>query len=291
MSSRSIPTPAHQAAVAIVELINSSPRSPRIEEIEAVIAGAFFGGPAPAPSPLLAKAKAIMARKDAVVRTIGRLLDGPEFDDGEAELTRLQAELEDLEAEIPSPPQSFGDLVVRAEIARYGADVRKDGTMAEAGDDDVFVGPAARLVEAVLQMGASSHGPPLMSPAHAEHFREWRRVIDQHMREFANPDEAGKTRAEIEAEEARMGAHMDVITNLIMRIYAVPARTWGDVALYAQAFVWCYWPGLDLHGPEAQSQLEGGPSSEIEDHDIAKLLEAVFAVAGIGHFAEGGRHA
>jgi len=129
-----------------------------------------------------------------------------------------------------------------------------------------------------------------MSPAHAAHYREWRRLIDHHMREFENFDEAGMTPEQIKAEEARMGAHMDVITHLMMKIREVPARTWGDVALYAQAFCWQYWPGTDAEGPKMQSQLEGGPSSEIEDCDLAELLGAIFTVAGIGQFAEGRRH-
>ena len=51
-------------------------------------------------------------------------------------------------------------------------------------------------------------------------------------------------------------------------------------------FAWQYWPGVDFEDAEARSQLEGGPSSEIEDDDLAKLLEAIFSVAGVGQFAE-----
>jgi len=136
----------------------------------------------------------------------------------------------------------------------------------------------------VLQFGGGS--PAAMSPAHAAHHHEWRGLIDEHMREFENINEAGMTKAEIEAEEARMGAHMAEIEALSERIWAEPAQTWGDVVLCARAFSWKYWAGVDLDGPDAQAQLEGGPSAEIEDDDLASLLGAIFSVAGIGHFAE-----
>jgi hypothetical protein len=68
---------------------------------------------------------------------------------------------------------------------------------------------------------------PAMSPAHAEHYLEWRRLLAEHVREFENVDETGMTPEEIEADEARMGSHMGVIDLLIERIFDVPARTWG----------------------------------------------------------------
>lgn len=40
-----IPSPVQEAAAEIVRLINSSPRSPRVEEIEGVIAKAVSSGP------------------------------------------------------------------------------------------------------------------------------------------------------------------------------------------------------------------------------------------------------
>jgi hypothetical protein len=54
-----------------------------------------------------------------------------------------------LEAEIPNPPRCYEDLVARAEVARHGGDVL-GGKLIETESEDVFVGPAARLVEAVL---------------------------------------------------------------------------------------------------------------------------------------------
>jgi hypothetical protein len=68
-----------------------------------------------------------------------------------ARIDQLEGDLEELEGQIPNPPQSLADLLAWAEIARAGADIRKDGTMAETTERDVFTRPAARLIEAVLQ--------------------------------------------------------------------------------------------------------------------------------------------
>jgi len=141
-------------------------------------------------------------------------------------------------------------------------------------------------IEAMVARVVSSD-PAAMSPAHAEHYQEWRRLIDHHMRVFGDPDEDGKTMAEIDAEQARMSAHMQIIDALKARIFAVPARTWGDVMLYARACCWEYWAAIDPEGPDARRWLDDGPQC---DHDdaiaLAKLLEAIFSVAGIGRFGE-----
>jgi hypothetical protein len=149
--------------------------------------------------------------------------------------------------------------------------------MAEAKSKDVFLRPAARLVDAVLRFGGSGNALA-MSPAHAAHYSEWRRLIEEHLREFPDRGEAGMTKAEVEDDEARLSAHMDIIGALQTRIFAVPAQTWGDVMLYAEVFWWHYWAGVDLEGPDAQSQLEGGPMSIVRDEDLAKLLGAIVRV-------------
>jgi hypothetical protein len=129
-----------------------------------------------------------------------------------------------------------------------------------------------------------------MSPPHAALYQEWRDLIDKHIRDFENPDEAGMTPAEIEADEARMSASIDTIDALKASIFAVPARTWSDVMLYAQAACWEYWAGIDPEGREMRSGLDDGPQSDHADSvALAKLLEAIFTVAGVGHFATGGR--
>ena len=146
---------SEEAAAAIVALINSSPRSPRQDEIEAILARIM---PAPATdvpiSDLRIRLRKAMANSDAALQRASRLL-GAEFDIAEAERVQWGDEIAAMEKEIPNPPRCFEDLVARAEIARYGGDV-VDGKLMEAEDEeDVFLGPAGRLIEAVLQFSRS----------------------------------------------------------------------------------------------------------------------------------------
>jgi hypothetical protein len=102
---------------------------------------------------LAAKIRETGARTDALCHVLGKLRPGPKFDAMEKDVEALHNEIRELEAQIPNPPQSFMDLVVRAEIARFGADRNKSGEMAELTSEDVFEGPAARLIDAVIQFG------------------------------------------------------------------------------------------------------------------------------------------
>jgi hypothetical protein len=123
-----------------------------------------------------------------------------------------------------------------------------------------------------------------MSPMHAAHYWEWRTLIDTHMLQFgAIADEAMPSDA-AKAEEARMAEHMEIIDELAARIFSVPARTWGDVALYAEVASWMHWSGIDPEGAEAPAQLDAGPMSRgrAPDAALAKLLLAIFSVAGVG---------
>ena len=151
----SIPQPeslsAPEAAAAIMALINSSPRSPRQEEIEAIVAKVLPSGTAPA-TPLLTKIRETAARLDEAFDVQGKVKPGdPVEEAAQARIDQLQGDLEDLEGQISNPPQSFADLIAWAVIARTGADLRDDGTMGECQERDVFLRPSARLIEAVLQ--------------------------------------------------------------------------------------------------------------------------------------------
>ena len=147
---------SEEAAAAIVALINSSPRSPRQDEIEAILARIM---PAPATdvpiSDLRIRLRKAMANSDAALRVASRLPPGAECDLAEAERAQWLDEIAAMEAEIPNPPRSFEDLVARAEIARYGGDVVAGKLMEAEDEEDVFLGPAARLIEAVLQFSGS----------------------------------------------------------------------------------------------------------------------------------------
>jgi hypothetical protein len=279
--SRSI----QDAAAQIVALINSSPRSPRQEEIEAILTR--IGPTAPTDAPPVGELRLRLHNAEAgydEALAVAAKTMGPEFKAAEAQQVAWGEEIAALEKEIPSPPRRYEDLVARAEVARHGGDVI-DGKLMEAeNDEDVFLGPAARLVEAVLQLGGA--GPAAMSPTHAAHYQEWRALIEEHARRFPSGEEDGKTPAEIKAEEARMSEHMEAISRLACRIiHEEPVRTWGDVALRAQIFFWIYWPGIDPEAAEAPAQIAAGPMSVVEGHDIAMLLEAIFSVAGVGQFA------
>jgi hypothetical protein len=143
-----------EAAAAIMALINSKPISPRQEEIEAILA--CFGpalAAAPPISDLRMRLRKAMARSDAALQAVGSLPQGARFDLAEAALNQWEGEIAAMEKEIPHPPRSFEDLVARAEIARHGGDV-VDGKLMEAeNEEDVFVGPAARRLDGVVQVG------------------------------------------------------------------------------------------------------------------------------------------
>ena len=139
-------------AAAIMQLINSKPTSPTQAEIEAVLARAV-SPPAPATSPLLAQIRDTARRLEEAFDVYGKIKpNDTEEPAAQAKIDQIENELEAMEGQIPSPPQTFTDLLAWAEIARAGADIRKDGTIAETSERDVFQRPAARLVEAVLQM-------------------------------------------------------------------------------------------------------------------------------------------
>jgi hypothetical protein len=120
-----------------------------------------------------------------------------------------------------------------------------------------------------------------MSPEHAEHYREWRHLIEEHVREFYGPEPDAD--AEIKAEEARLAEHIRMVDDLA-RILATPAQTWGDVLLYAQVCSWANCAGTDPEGPDAAEAMASGLNSQgrLCDLSLVKLIEAVSSVGGIG---------
>jgi hypothetical protein len=141
-----------EAAAAIVALINASPRSPRQEEIEAIIAKHATSAAAPA-TPMVAEIRDTVARLDEAFAVLGKVrpTDKASEEAAQARVDELQDRLEELGNQIPDPPETLADLMAWAEIAKAGADLRADGTIAETTHMDIFIRPAARLVEAVLQ--------------------------------------------------------------------------------------------------------------------------------------------
>ena len=199
---------------------------------------------------------------------------------------RWEDEVAALEAEIPNPPRCYEDLIARAEVAFHGGDVVGGKLMEAECDEDVFIGPAGRLIEAVLQFGGVKTRALVMSPANAAHFRVWRCLIEVHVREFENVDDEGKTEAEIKDEEARCEASLDEIDAVSEAILAEPARVWGDLVPCAQVVCWRQWPGIDPEGEDAREQMEAGTmgSGDLVDEAVTKLLKGIFALAGVGLF-------
>jgi hypothetical protein len=108
---------AEQAAEAIVALINSRPTTPRLDEIVAIIARV---GSNPVTLPRLsAEIRAKIAELRAAYDVVAKLHPGPDFDAAEARVDLLADELNDLEEQIPNPPRSLADIVMRADVAMY----------------------------------------------------------------------------------------------------------------------------------------------------------------------------
>ena len=147
----SVPNPTQQAAAAIVALINSSPRSPRQDEIEAILARI---GHAPAQdvpiSDLRIRLRKAIAKSNAALDVLARLPDGAEFHLAEAERAMWEDEIAAIEKEIPTRrgPSKTSWPVPRSRVT---AATSWMASLIEAeNDEDVFEGPAARLIEAVL---------------------------------------------------------------------------------------------------------------------------------------------
>ena len=153
--------------------------------------------------------------------------------------------------------------------------------------------PRVEEIEAVIAR-VGSISPAAMSPTHAAHYAEWRRLIEEHTRAWPPfTSDGGKSEEASEAADARMSAHLGTMDDLALRVFAVPARTWGDVLLFAEVCLWVHHAGIDAEAPQGRAQLhEMGFANcgDATDKALTALLEAVFTVAGIGQFAEA-RHA
>ena len=117
---------ADQVAQAIVDLINSQPRSPTKDELVAVIVKAM-GIPAAAPT---LSPQHLAYRK--IVAEIERCNDDPDMPDEEtdAALSRLQEQASELEAEIwAKPAKTLADVAARlAQNARPALERIRLGT-------------------------------------------------------------------------------------------------------------------------------------------------------------------
>jgi hypothetical protein len=150
-----------EVAGAIVALINSKPTSPTQAAIEAVLFAHWDPHeaillermePRPGSSLLAAQLREAMVRHRAADAHQGSLSPSDTaYAAAGAEERRCKERLDELEEEIPSPPESAEDILLRAVLARYHADETPDGTMGGLDSPCVFEYSASYLVEAVLQ--------------------------------------------------------------------------------------------------------------------------------------------
>ena len=109
---------------------------------------------------------------------LGKLDNGPECDAADAVVERLKAELCELEEQIPSPPRSYADIRMRAELALYwSAESHRGHAAARRRWSSTFM---ADLIEAVLQFAGRDFAkavaptpasPALLPPLSPEHLR------------------------------------------------------------------------------------------------------------------------
>jgi len=193
LSTEIISNPAIAAAAADIHtLINSMPRSPTKDELAGIIAKvALRASDASVPKlraerdALAAEIRAALSPENAAVAACGELL-GPAFDRAEALLEKCSEELRALASQIPSPPRTFDDLALMAEVAFHYADHDVDGRMEELDDDDLFHASAARLIEAVLEF-ARTIAPPAAFPALSLEHLKYRKLVAE-LQRYDDPD-------------------------------------------------------------------------------------------------------
>jgi hypothetical protein len=155
-----------QAAAEIIALINARPSSPRLDEIEAIIAKVCPLGLTEdeaymrnvmrtSNTPLLLKTEVLLAAGwQAEVAACAA--DGlPERPQRDQELDQAWEKLRALEDEIPLPPTCIGDIIAQALVAHYHCDKDQDddhnALTCERNSDDSRTRATARLILSVLQ--------------------------------------------------------------------------------------------------------------------------------------------
>jgi hypothetical protein len=144
-----------QAAVAIIDLINAQPTSPRQDEIEAVVARAAAPTfPAIAtlsgPQALLLEAIHGCVAAEKALNAAG--LPGDQYDAADARFTDALRRVRELSERLPSP-RSSTDIVLLAQAAWCAAD--KANGRIEAADHTEAA--QVRVVEAVLELAGVDH--------------------------------------------------------------------------------------------------------------------------------------
>ena len=202
-----------EAAHEIHALINESPRTPLPDQIAAIIARCQNtsapienGGETEAARGCPELHAQLREREEKLCNEYGHT-------DEEALVPQIHVateELERLTLELPFPPRTSDDLRVYAELAFHGANKHpKTGNMTALDDGDCFEKPAARLIQAVLTMGAvprQAAETPLLAKVRVA----LAAAADAHAVEAALPDNEDGNRDDHPARLA-FNRHIDAI--------------------------------------------------------------------------------
>jgi hypothetical protein len=257
-------TPADHAAQAIVDLINASPRTPSKTQIADVLLKSSWGT-GDENAELAAEIRAAMSRETAAIAACGKLHAGPAFDGAEAFANKCADELRALEVRMPSPPQSFADIALRAEIALHCADRDVNGRMNELDHEDIFHASAARLIEAVLQF-ARTIAPPAALPALSLEHLKYRKIVA----EIERYNEPGMSDDD-EETDAALTRLQEQACEIETEIWAKPAKTLADLLLRAE---------IALCNENGVMDALADPGAYYDDLANAQLIRAVLDVLG-----------
>ena len=154
-----LPLTVEQAATAMQQLINTSPRSPTKAEIEAIMARVAPVAAAPTVPDRVQRIRDAIAK----IKADEDVLFGgtcPEDDDPRRVEYQKRVDagkdvLNALARQVPMRPREFSDVLSIAEVANYWADRELDGTIShlQREDADPFDHFATRLVVAVMAFG------------------------------------------------------------------------------------------------------------------------------------------
>ena len=141
-----------QAAAQIVALINASPRSPRQDEIAAVIART-----AATPPTLPELAPEHLEYRRLIAEAKKQDDEGiPDGEDGDAAVEALQSKIMALERKIWSTPaRTLADVLLRGEIALHN----ENGIMDSLNDAEAYYDEraTAQLIQAVVDVLGGRH--------------------------------------------------------------------------------------------------------------------------------------
>ena len=223
--------------------------------------------------------RAKIAELGVAYDALGRLRPGPEEDAAEAVVEQLKADLRRLELQIPEPPQSYADVVMRAEMALHWA--AGDGDIEELRyDGDLIRHTLADLIEAVLQFAGRDFAkavaptpasPALLPPLSPEHLR-----YREALAEIAKLDDHDYSpEMSDEEKEAAVGAACEKAMAIEQMIWATPAKTLADVLLRGE---------MALYNENGIMETLDEPEAYCDERSVAQLIRAVVDVLG-GHHA------